>query len=283
MLPKETLELLLGTGRAQQGINKGDSGDAFFITPAGVATSLEKFFAPTRIKQHPRFTDSGSFCEYFNRFAGDASLIFANVGNNGASFGAVLDYHAPNPNKNIAQYCDHVATFETEDTAEWGAWQNANRKSMSQLEFAVWLEDNLHLFAGPEATGDKSAPSGADLLELVKSLHGHQNANFGQSIRLDNGAHSVKYEEVVNVQGNVQGGVMVLPPFIYGGFRLFHGTPPYMVKARLKSRIESRKLVLFFETVALEKTVRDCLNLVVEDISKSTKRTVLIGSPNPAA
>ncbi len=223
-------------------------------------------------------TNADSFCEYFKKFATADSLIFGYVTSDGAIFRAILDYHGfpDDPDKVVPDYCAHVATFSTKKTPDWEAWLKANRKPMLQIEFATWLEDNLHLFTIPKE-GQPNAPTPADLLELVKSLHGHQNATFNTSIRLDNGAHSCSYEEAVNVQGSVRGGAVVLPPFIYGGFSLFEGMPGYLIQARLKSRIENRKLILFFETVALEKLVQDCLDIAVDRIEEKTERTVLIG------
>ncbi len=278
MLPKETLQLILDTGRGQNAVQKGDTGDAFFIRPDGSAQSLRQFFKPTRVEAKVNLTDADSFCEYFKRFSTNDSMIFGNVTSDGATFRSIMDYHGfpADPDQLVADYCDHIATFSTKKTPEWEAWLKANRKPMSQIEFATWLEDNLHLFAAPK-DGAQEAPSPADLLELVKSLHGHQNATFNTSIRLDNGAHSCSYEEAVNVQGTMRGGAVVLPPFVYGGFPLFQGMPGYLVQARLKSRIENRKLVLFFETVALEKMIQDCLDIVIERIEEKTERSVLIG------
>lgn len=279
-LPKESIELLLATGRAQMAVQKGDDGVPFFIKPDGNYVSLAHFFAPTRIKQSVSLASADSFCEYFKRFAGSQSMIFAEVDSDSANFVGILDYHDPSPivdSVNAANYCEHVAHYETEPTPEWKAWLGANRKAMNQVDFATWLEDNLHLFVTPPA--DKNAPSGADLLELVKSLHGHQSAQFNTALRLDNGAYSVKYEEAIDVRGTIKSDSLTLPPFIYGGFSLFEGSGGYLVKARLKTRIENRKLVLFFETVALENTVRDCLKLVAKEIEEKAERKILLGSP----
>jgi hypothetical protein len=46
-LPKESIELLLATGRAQLTVQKGDDGEAFFIKPDGNPVGLKNFFAPT--------------------------------------------------------------------------------------------------------------------------------------------------------------------------------------------------------------------------------------------
>lgn len=278
MLPKETVEFLLATGRAQNKIEISPTGEAFFIRPDGNPVGLAGFYPLTRIKEKVVLTDGNSFIDYFKRFANIDSTVFAHLGEYTAHFTAVLDYHEASEDANGTprpRHGSHVATFQTIDTPDWKAWKDANRKRFSQLDFAVWLEDNLHLFVTPKE--DPAALSGAGLLELVKTLHGHQSANFSESIRLDNGQHSVAYEEQVNVQGAMRSDKIVVPAFVYGGFKLFEGTAPYLVKARLKTRIENRKLILFFETVAMENMVRDCLNLVVAQIEAGIERRVLMG------
>ena len=269
MLEKDAIEHLLATGRAQNETRAGDDGEKFYIRPDGHSVSLAQFNAPTRVRQKVTLGNVESFCAYFERFSTDDSLIFGDVNDKSATFKAVIDYHGPEgPN-----YCDHVAVFATQPTPEWVAWLAADRKAMTQVVFAEWLEDNLHLFPANPSEG----PSAADLLELVKSLHGHQTANFNTSLRLNTGAYSVKYEETIDVKGTMTSGAIDLPAFIYGGFPLFQGMPGYLIRARLKTRIENRKLVLFFETVALSKTVMDCLSIAVERIEEKTNRIVLLG------
>jgi uncharacterized protein YfdQ (DUF2303 family) len=271
-LTQEAIELLLKTGRAQNEAHTGDDGIRYFIKPDGNPVSLAGMYKPQWIRQRVQFEDCESFAKYFNRFKNADSTIFASVEDTEAEFTAILDYHGAEAHRG-----DHVTTYRTLSTPEWKAWQSANRKHMAQIEFATWLEDNSHLFVAPP--GETNAPSGADLLELVKSLHGHQNASFNTALRLDNGAYSVKYEESIDVRGTIKADSLTLPPFIYGGFPLFQGMPGYLVKARLKTRIENRKLVLFFETVAVEKTVRDCIDMIVDRIEEKTEQTILMGAP----
>ncbi len=281
MLPKDTLQLILDTGKAQNAIQTGDDGEKFFIKPDGNVTGLGNYNKPTRVRQKVAFTDAESFAKYFTRFATVDSLIFGDIDTEGAKFTAVLDYHKPGVHtdaKSDPNYCDHVATFNTMPTPEWDSWRKANRRNFTQIEFATWLEDNLHLFTQKNSGANKVGPTAAELLELVKTLHGKQSANFGQTIRLDNGAHSCHYEESVTVQGAGRTGTINLPAFIYGGFPMFQGMPNYLITARLKTKLDNRKLVIWFETVALEKTVLDCLNIVTKRIEEKTKREILIGS-----
>lgn len=286
MTTKDALQLLLDTGKAQQAIQVNTAGDPFFITPSGEAKGLTGFFPPRRIKQSPNFIDAGSFVEYVNRFKTDDSLIFANVTETSATMTAVLDYHKPENAR--PDYCQHRATFTTLPTPEWAAWLKANRQPMDQVTFATWLEDNLNLFVQPkDSTGkpDKTVPSGAELLELVQTLHGHQNARFNTQVRLQTGAYSVNYEEDVDVKGSVSGGSIELPKLIMGGFAIFQGGDAFQIPARLKVRVTERKMMLHFETIGVPQLIRD--NLIgdeehpgiVRKIATKTEIMPLLGSP----
>lgn len=281
----KAIELLLQTGRNQQAVNVNPEGDAFFITPAGQLVGLEDYYPPRRINQSPCFIDAGSFVDYVNRFKTPASLIFAKVDHDSATLVAVLDYHKPEGAK--PDYCQHHATFKTLATPEWAAWMTANRKAMNQVEFATWLEDNANLFVRPKLSDgqpDTNYPSAAELLELVQTLHGHQNARFNTSLRMQTGAYSVNYEEDVDVKGQVGAGKIDLPKQIMGGFAIFQGGDAFQVPARLKVRVTERKMVLWFETIAVPQLIRD--NLlgdeqnpgIVRQIATKTGIIPLLGS-----
>jgi uncharacterized protein YfdQ (DUF2303 family) len=267
----EAIDLLLATGRKQQVPIYPAGGDPFFIDHVGNVKDLSEFAPPTRIKRSVTLTDVESFSVYVNTYKTAGTIIFASIMDGAASFNCVLDYHT----KDKPEFCSHSAMFKTVPTPEWLTWSAANRKRMSQVDFANWIEDNLHLFVSPK---DSGAPSGADLLELVKSLHGHQSASFTGSLRLNTGAYSVAYTEEVDVRGTIREAAMDLPAIIVGGFPLFHGMPAYQVEARLKTAIKDRKLEIYFETKAVSKMVRECLTAAVERVEEFTKLRVLLGS-----
>lgn len=233
--------------------------------------SLKAFFPPARIERSVTLLEAGSFIEYVNRFKSDDTLIFSNVSETGVEFAAMLDYHGAAPDLKPA-YCAHKAKFTAVQTPEWKVWQDADRKALKQIAFANFLEENQSLFVDP---------AGAELLELVKSLHGHKNARFQTSVRLDNGSYSVGYEEDVKISGNManKSGEMELPPLIAAAIAVFQGADAYRVKARLKSRIEDRALILFYETISMPAIVRESIMLLVKQIADGTKIIPLLGNP----
>lgn len=271
MITREAVDRLVELGVSPEPETVSD-GDPFVVVPSGMKVeSLAHLCPPKRIKQTPRFNEVGSFIDYVNRFKTEETLVFANVTENSAEFSAVLDYHAAAPALKPA-FCHHTAGFKTMETPEWRAWLKANREPMDQVKFATWLEDNLSLLV---------EPSGADLLELVRSLHGHKNARFNTALRLDNGAYSVGYEEEIAVKGTStqRSGEMELPATITAGIAPFQGAEKYKVTARLKSRVSDRQLFLWFETIALHVIVRDSVLLLTKQIAEKTKIIPLIGTP----
>lgn len=272
MLPKETFDTILSLGAMAVPIQTLPGAEPLVIIPNTTKTeSLAKFFPPARISRKVTLLEAGSFVEYVNRFKTDDTLIFATVSETGAKFMAMLDYHGAAPALKPA-YCAHVAEFEAIQTPEWKIWKSVDRTPLNQVAFATFLEDNAGLFV---------EPNGAELLELVRSLHGHKNARFNTSVRLNNGAYSVGYDEdiVVKSSNTTTSGELELPPVIKAGMSVFQGADAYEIPARLKTRIEDRRLVLFYETIALHKIVRESILLLVKQIADGTDIIPLLGNP----
>ncbi len=257
---KEAVEKLLAVGAASAGvkIELNPSGDPFGIKPDGTIIPLGLYYPPRRISEVVNFIEGGSFTAYVNRFKTDATVIFAEISPLGATFRAILDYHKP---KDEAARCLHEAQFSLVATPDWSAWKNKNRVAMSQVEFATWLEDMQHVFM---------EPSGADLLELVRNLFGRKDAAFNTSVRLDNGAYSVGYNETIEVQSTTTAGVMKLPAQLIAEIPLFEGMASSEIRARLKTRIQDRKLYLFFETIQMDQQVRECIMATVKEVAAKT-------------
>jgi uncharacterized protein YfdQ (DUF2303 family) len=244
-------------------------GDPFAVMPASVKIeSLDKYFKPRVVRAAPQFKDVDSFIAYVLSFSTRQTVVFSNPSVEAVNFTAIIDYHEGD----TPGWCSHRAVFVSELTPEFKTWRAANRKQMGQVEFATWLEDNAELFY---------EPSGADLLELVKNLHGHKNARFGGEVRLATGNYSVSWEEdtVVAGRGTVQGGSLAFPKMVTAGIAPFYGCPPYKVVARLKTKVEDRKLSLWYETVAEHLIMRDSINLICQKVRSELKIPVLIGTP----
>jgi uncharacterized protein YfdQ (DUF2303 family) len=272
-LPKESIDRIIELGCLSAEPKTTDlNGDQFLLVPTGMKVeSLAHLTAPKRIKRNVALLEAASFAAYVNRFKSEDTLVFASVSETGAHFTAMLDYHGSAP-KLAPAYCDHQARYATAETPEWKTWLAANRQPMDQVKFATWLEDNMGLI---------KEPAGADLLEFIQSLEGSSSVRFNAACRLKSGGNRLDYEEDVTLKGNsaTQNGAVELPNTIMAGLRPFVGSQPYEVRARLKFRIEGRKLSLWFETIALPSIVRDSVMLLVQQIETETGLKPLIGNP----
>lgn len=269
-LTKESIEALLDAGMARaETVVAAEGADPFIILPENYhAQDISQFLAPTRIKQAPQMIEAGSFIDYVNRFKSGNTLIFANVNDNGARLVGMIDYHGVDE----PAYCQHCVGFETIPTKEWSDWMQANGKRMDQVAFATWLEEHYATITDP---------AGAVLLELVQTLIGKSDVRYNSAIRLKSGSSKLDFEEDVTLRGTTatKEGEVELPQVITAGISPFQGTEKYEVKARLKYRIESRKLQLWFETIAPHRIVRDAILGIVKQIAEKTEIIPLIGRP----
>lgn len=271
----ETMNRLIALGSSATPIINFENKDGaapFVIIPEGSkAEDVSMFFPKQRISQKVLLLDAGSFIDYVNRYKDDRTLIFADVTETSASFIAALDYHGAAPDLK-PEYISHRAQFDTIQTTEFKTWLAANRKAMTQVEFATWLEDNAKLF---------TEPSGADLLELVQTLFGKQDVRFTSGVRLQSGGNKLQYDEDVELSGKNAAGTVEIPKEITATFAPFQGAAAYVIRARLKYRIESRKLVLWFETIALHEVIRHSILSIVGQIAapqRTGEDKALVGS-----
>jgi uncharacterized protein YfdQ (DUF2303 family) len=276
-LTKEAIEELMRAGGALTGVVQ-TGGDPVLVLPPGYKIeNIAALLPPTRVKQNVRLLDAGSFCDYVNRFKNADTIIVATLEEKGTGpcLKAVIDYHGapPEGGKPRAESCSHTAMLELVTTPDWVDWLNMNRREMTQVQFAEWLEEHQHIFNGVK----DGALKGAQLLELVLTLTGKNEVNFTSAVRLQNGANSLQYDEVVSVQGGTKPGKIDMPGVISAALQPYHGGPVYQVDARLKTRIEGRKLTLKYETIQLQKIVRDSILDTVKQVAETTGIIPFIG------
>lgn len=261
---------LSGQIRPGAAVTPAGESDPLVMLPRDMRVeSIKQFCPPQRIEQCVRLQEVESFCAYVNRFKTEDTLIFANV-DSGCEFDAVLDYHGPAPDLK-AHYCRHHARFTALETPEWTKLCEFDGSHMSQVAFAEFLENNAKIFR---------SPNGADLLELIRNLHAHKHARYQSAVRLDNGAHSLSYEEdiVVKSQNTTKAGSYELPTQIKVGASVFVGGEPLEITCRLKTRLQNREITLFYEIVGFADIVRESTLALVKQVNKSCGILPLLGS-----
>lgn len=225
--------------------------------------SLEDFMArPLRIQQNVELHDAASLIAYVQEFGDhEVSRIFFDQEHE--QFQAVIDYHGPN---GVPGWCEHVAGFTARRSVEFATWMGQNRKQMTQVDFARFLEDNIP---------DVVEPNSADLLQVALTFEAKKSVEFSSGVRLNNGQIQFAYDEVV--RGTAQKGTLEVPEQFVLGVPIHVGGPAYRITVRFRWRLQDGKAVFWYEIVRPHRFVEDALREIRERIGQETGLDVLAG------
>ncbi|OZA15697.1 MAG: hypothetical protein B7Y05_02935 [Polynucleobacter sp. 24-46-87] len=214
---------------------------------------------PTRKRGRVTLNDAKSFIAYFKKH-NMASSIYGTL--NPPRFLAVFDDHE----RDQAGWREHTAEYQCPLSPEWETWVHNNKRSMKQSDFAQFVEDNLP---------DIVDPSGADMLEISRSLEAKKKVNFASGIRLSNGQTQLTYEE--EIQGTAAKGALQIPEIFSIGIAVLEGGPRYKVEARLRYRIDEGRLAFWYDLVRHHKVLENAVMDVWKEISEQTKQEIFHG------
>jgi uncharacterized protein YfdQ (DUF2303 family) len=224
--------------------------------------SLESFLPrPLRIKQDVILYDTDSFIGYVKEFMTGATLIFFDVQQE--TFLAAFDYHEiGKPSWN-----EHSAAFKPRRSVEFQTWLDSNRKQMTQVEFARFLEENLP---------DVVEPPSAELLQVALTFEAKKSVEFASGVRLASGQIQFQYDEVV--RGTAQKGTIETPEKFILGIPIYVNGPAYRIDVRLRWRLQEGKVVFWYEVVRPHRFVEHALKEISQRIAGETALPLLAGS-----
>lgn len=279
VITDDTVKSLLNAGAALTEPITSKHETDFIVVPAGyTAQATEKLIEPylklpRRVKGSARFQDLESFIAYVLAFKTEDSRLFYDRGDGSKAppeILAVLDYHH---DSQTAAWKEHTATYRPLYTEEWTRFVEKDGERMTQEPFLEFIEENTEVIIDPP---------GAELLEVAMSLEGKNNITCNQLLRLDNGKTKLVYSEDVELRGQPSGrkeGEVLFPNIITLGIIPFENGPGYRFKARLRYRIENRKLFFWFEIVDLHLVVKQAVNSIIATIKEKLSITPLFGKP----
>jgi uncharacterized protein YfdQ (DUF2303 family) len=201
---------------------------------------------PRYVGEHIQHETAESFLQYYALNATYNTAIFLKSATN--TFTAIFNYHEFKPEgeaETLPNWCDHKSSFELKLTPEWDSWQKNNGRKMSQEDFAEFITNNLEEIIDPP---------GAQMLEIATSLQAKTKVNFSKAIKLSNGQTSLEYSEEINGTAGPKGDIKIPEEFTIG-MRLFKGAEAYQMKARLKYRIETARLIMWYELIRPHKVI----------------------------
>lgn len=222
----------------------------FVVVPGEgkVHTFPETLARPLQLQQTVSLHTAKDFIGYVNRFADKNSVIFVNV--LGGKIQAVLDYHEATPvdeyGSNAKQrLCSHKAIFNVEQTPEFKKIRDKSGESMSQSDFALFLEDVMPYI---------NQPAAAELYEIVSTLSAKTSVDFKSGVRTDNGQVSITYNENIDASAGREGKLNI-PEQIVFGIQVHRGGSHYALPARFRYRIKDGNLRMWYDLDQLEKAI----------------------------
>lgn len=241
---------------------------------------------PRRRKGTANFTDQTSFEEHAKRFAGPSTTLWATYSDGVPKLISVLNYHAEK--EGLPEHCDHRGVYKFPFSEEWKAWQDAERVTFNQGDFAAFLEERAQdLVAANRAPDEIKATMQrlgkviADPLDLVKLSRGlrvnvdnevvnAKNNSTGEVEVVFKTAHTTKDKDggVVHVPGAF---VLHIPVFQRGEF--------ITLAAFLRYRVTGNSITWGFDLYRASAAVEEAFHEVCESAAKSTGLPLFFGAP----
>lgn len=204
-------------------------GGKIVIVPDGYRAERVEPLMPALIKQAVFMHDSDSFVSYVERFATDATRIFAEPGflaGGQARVVAVIDYHEPRK----ADHGRHVVTYAPRYSEQWQRWVAACAAPMRQAQFAEFIE---------EVRADIREPDAALLLDIVRTFKASKRVEFDSVVYQPNGDVKLGYEERTEQRGSSGS----LPEQMKLGIPVYFRGAPYAVPVFVRYRVDSGAVV----------------------------------------
>lgn len=229
---------------------------------------------PNRKRGVVTLHEPASLAAYVNRHGGLGVQLYADV--RARSITAVLNDHEAadvggDPGSRPG-WRDHRAHLQLRHSPEWEAWAALDGAPLSQTQFAEHLE--LHY-------PDVVEPDHATMLEVARTLEVTKDVAFRGSQRLENGEQQLRYEEQVEGRAGSRGELEVPTSFVLS-LRVFEGTEPIPVEARLRYRLDSGTLRIGYHLHRAEDAVRNAFDRLLVEVENSTGLAALRGAaPTP--
>lgn len=256
-------------------------------TLISVQAEAEKYrLAPKARRGTAKALTLESFIALVNRHATEHSVVFADTTWTKPSFTAVIDYHPTEP-RGGADFGKHRILYDFPLSEEWKAWVKMDGQQMSQLDFAVFLEDRIAELSAP-MDAEKAAlerdfattiATPADLIQLSRKLHVTVESKVTNAHTLQSGAGQIQWEEEhkgddgkpITVPGIF---LLNIAPFFMGG--------KVRIPVRLRYRAKGT-ITWSFHIYRPDEHVTDRVRTDLDTVARETERPVYEGAPEMAA
>lgn len=231
--------------------------------------------------------DQATFALFVQRFlTARQTVCFADPSPTAPKLTAIFDYHeSATVQDGVPGFSQHRATLDCRLSDEWKAWLKVNGETMSQLDFAAFLEDRIGdvVLVNNERTQELATMLSARvggpsaLMTLARGLSVNVTGKVQQALTLETGEISIRYEEV---HSDGTGKPITTPNLFFIAIPVFYGGAPYQIPVRIRYRIANGGIVWSAHLYRPDKAFEDAFKAIVEFVGEATGAPMFTGVPD---
>lgn len=226
--------------------------------------------APRRIVAQATVDSLESFVAYVERHQQPETLVWVKLDpiTSALTLTGRIDEHA----NNAPSWRRHSVIFTPRLSVEWQRWMAKNGIQQKQVDFALFIENNIADVANVEGL-----PTGAAMLEMALQFEAVQDSRVKSHMRLQNGG--VKFEFVGDDDAATVSRMEMFGKFAVG-LPVFWGGERYRVDARLRYSTREGDVKLWYEFIRPDKVHEAAARELVEKLRQQLGEAVpvLMGS-----
>lgn len=238
---------------------------------------------PDRKKGTAQVDTRDSFTELVNRHKTDDSAIFADTNWKKPSLTAVIDYHEAKSG-GAADNLSHRVKYEFPLSDEWQTWIASNANSMSQEEFAYWIEDRIPDLASPtDAERNEWEPHfktkfavPSELITLSRGLKVNVDSEVKNSQNLQSGEGEVTFNET---HRDADGKPIIIPGLFILAIAPFVMGEKVTIPVRLRYRVRQGKVNWWYEIFRPDTFITERVRDDLATVATATELPVYEGKP----
>lgn len=223
---------------------------------------------PRRRKGTSRHAELDSFCEYVNRFKCDDSVVWSDV--EAMQLCAQLNYHPGGPKPDSTGWGDHRALYLCPPSPQWRKWSEMHDRTMNQVAFAEFIDENLHDLAGGKGT---EYPEPMTVLEMARKLQVHTKGTYKRTIHPTTGDH-----ELVCTQ-ETESSSTPIPRAFQIGIPVFEGGEVWSIEVRIMLRVRDGQALFTLQPHRMPDILREAFGEVRDKAETAVELPVFSGTP----
>lgn len=231
--------------------------------------------APERKCGTALVTTLNSFVDLTNRFKDENSAVFAQSQWPNPSLVSVLNYNAKSEGE--ARFGDHRVKYDFPITDEFKAWAEQDGETMSQADFAEFIEEHAAELSNPteeerkefEALFNTKIATPSELIVLSRGMQVNVAGRVKNATTLQSGEVQLEF---VEEHQNSKGEKLVVPGLFIISMPAFIDGEAIRIPARLRYRTAAGSVVWFYQMYRWKQLIRD---RVVADLDWAKGETAL--------